>query len=113
MRIRSYPHLPLTIIFALCAAAPPPTPADLKLKNLQVFPKDNPWNQDISAKPIDAHSGQILKRIGLAKSLHPDFGTVYNGAPMGIPFVIVPGDQPKVAVKFQYADESDKGPYPI
>ncbi len=29
------------------------------------------------------------------------------------PYVVVPGTQPKVPVKFEYADESDPGPYPI
>ena len=27
--------------------------------------------------------------------------------------MVVPGTQPKVPVKFEYADESDPGPYPI
>src|SRR6185436_10493092 len=50
---------------------------------------------------------------GLTKTLHPDFGTVWNGAPNGIPFVVVRGTQAKVPVTFDYADESDPGPYPI
>ncbi len=29
------------------------------------------------------------------------------------PYVVVPGTQPKVPVKFAYSDESDPGPYPI
>ena len=28
--------------------------------------------------------------------MHADFGTVYNGAPNGIPYVVVPGSQPRV-----------------
>ena len=43
----------------------------------------------------------------------PDFGTVWDGAPNGIPYVLVGGTQPKVPVSFDYADESDPGPYPI
>ena len=38
---------------------------------------------------------------------------MWDGAPNGIPFVVVPGTQPKVPVTFDYADESDPGPYPI
>jgi hypothetical protein len=83
------------------------------LGGLQVFPADNPWNQDISARPVDPLSARILRRIGLTKPLHPDFGTVYNGAPNGIPYVVVPGTQPKVPVTFEYADESDPGLYPV
>ncbi len=69
----------------------------------------------LAAPPVDPglrdpRSG----RIGLLdKPLHPDFGTVYQGHPSGIPFVVVPGDQPKVPVRFEYAGESDPGPYPI
>lgn len=80
---------------------------------VQIFPADNPWNTDISKLKVHAQSAVWLKSIGLDKPLHPDFGTVWNGAPNGIPFVVVDGKQPKVPVKFEYADESDPGPYPI
>ena len=36
----------------------------------------------------------------------------WEGAPIGIPWVQVPGDQPRVPVTFEY-DDSDPGPYPI
>src|SRR5437867_44206 len=78
-----------------------------------VFPSDNPWNADISAYPVHPNSAAYVNFIGPAKLLHPDFGTFWNGAPIGIPYVVVPGNQPRVAVAFQYADESDPGPYPI
>ena len=45
--------------------------------------------------------------------LHPDFGTVWEGAPIGIPYAVVPGDQPRVPIDFHYPGESDPGPYPI
>jgi hypothetical protein len=80
---------------------------------VEIFPADNPWNQDVSKRPVHALSGKYLESIGLNKPLHPDFGTVYEGAPNGIPFVAVPGDQPKIKVEFEYPDESDPGPYPI
>ncbi len=83
------------------------------LSSLQVFPLDNPWNQDISALPVHPNSANYLASMGLDTGLHPDFGTVYEGAPIGIPYVVVDGDQPGVAVTFDYADESDPGPYPI
>ncbi len=83
------------------------------LAKLQVFPPDNPWNQDVSALPVHPNSAALLASIGLDTGLHPDFGTVWEGAPIGIPFVLVPGTQPKVSVSFDYADESDPGPYPI
>jgi hypothetical protein len=79
----------------------------------RVFPANNAWNRDVSRDPVDRLSTAILRRIGLDKPLHPDFGTVYEGHPNGIPYVVVPGDQPRVRVRFRYAGESDPGPYPI
>jgi len=78
-----------------------------------VFPDDNPWNRDIAADAVDPNSDSLIARCGGSVSLHPDFGTVYQGAPWGIPFITVSGSQPRVAVSFDYADESDPGPYPI
>jgi hypothetical protein len=76
------------------------------------FPADNPWNADVSADPVDPASDQLIASCGL-RNLHPDFGTVWNGAPNGIPYVLVQGGQPGVPVSFGYADESDPGPYPV
>ena len=42
-------------------------------------------------------------------NLHPDFG----GPPLGFPFNVVDNTHPKVSVTFQYASESDAGPYPV
>jgi hypothetical protein len=80
---------------------------------LAIFPADNPWNQDVSALPVHAQSAAYIRSIGAGKTLHPDFGTVYNGAPNGIPYVLVGAGQKKVPVTFDYAAESDPGPYPI
>jgi hypothetical protein len=81
--------------------------------DIAVFPADNPWNQDISDLPVHPDSDAWIRSIGLDRGLHPDFGTVWNGEPNGIPYVVVPPDQPKLRVKFQYDEESDVGPYPI
>lgn len=85
-------------------------PISPKLPDKRVFPTDNPWNQDISKRPVAADSNAMLRSIGLDKPLHPDFG---NEAVYGIPYIVVSKTQPKVAVKFQYAGESDAGPYPV
>ncbi len=42
--------------------------------------------------------------------IHPDFG---SDPSYGIPYILVPGTQPKVACTFAYASESNPGPYPI
>jgi hypothetical protein len=83
------------------------------LAGQRLLPDNNPWNQDISKEAVDPNSDKLLASIGAAKGLHPDFGTFYQGAPNGIPYIVVSGTQPKVPVQFRYADESDPGPYPI
>jgi hypothetical protein len=77
------------------------------------FPADNPWNQDVSREPVDPNSDALIAGIGVDTGVHPDFGTVWNGAPNGIPYVVVPGTQARVPVRFLYSGESDPGPYPI
>jgi hypothetical protein len=62
---------------------------------------------------VAGDSARLIASIGLEDPVHPDFGTVYNGAPNGIPFTVVSGHARRVRVRFQYADESDRGPYPI
>ncbi|HEV7705029.1 MAG TPA: Ig-like domain-containing protein [Gemmatimonadaceae bacterium] len=78
-----------------------------------IFPAGNPWRTDISGAPRDANSDSLIANCGAAKGLHPDFGTVYAGAPNGISYVVVHGTQAKVPVSFYYGDESDPGPYPV
>jgi len=79
-----------------------------------IFPANNPWNTDISAFAVHPNSDNFLASIGLNTGLHPDFGTVWDGAPNGIPFVFVDGNQPKVNIEYTaYGDESDLGPFPI
>jgi hypothetical protein len=79
----------------------------------RIFPATDPWNRNVASDSVEPLSSAILRRVGLDKPLHPDFGTVYQGHPNGIPYVVVPGDQPRVPVTFRYADESDPGPYPV
>ncbi len=55
-----------------------------------------------------------MSSIGVDKTMHADFGSgLYNGEPIGIPYTTVPRGQHRVHVAFDFADESDKGPYPI
>jgi hypothetical protein len=77
------------------------------------FPASNPWNTRIDKEPVDPNSMNLLASIGMQAGLHPDFGADANGVPSGIPYVVVSGTQRKVPITFQYADESDPGPYPV
>ena len=63
---------------------------------------------------MDPQSDAYVASMSPDTGLHPDFGAgLYEGAPLGIPFVRVPSTQPAVAVAFEVAEESDPGPYPI
>jgi hypothetical protein len=84
------------------------------LAGCPVFPVDHIWNTAIDHLPTDPLSDQFVKTIGLTKGVHADFGSgTWEGGPIGIPFVVVPGSQSKVPVTFDYQEESDPGPYPI
>jgi hypothetical protein len=77
-----------------------------------LLPPGNWWNQDISQAPVDPRSAQFISFVnsGGLRRLHPDFGGYESpGSPniYGFPFVVVGADQPKRAVRFYYADESD------
>ncbi len=83
------------------------TPASSGALSRRPFPADNWWNLDVSGQPVDPASSTLIASCGL-RNLHPDFGSQY-----GIPYVLVGAGQPRRPVTFDYADESDPGPYPI
>ena len=108
------PGRPRRAISSATSAAVPDVGPGASLHGKRVFPPDNPWNQDISNAPLDPNSARLIAAIGLDDRLHPDFGTVYRGAPNGIPYVVVAGSQPLVRIDLgSYAGESDPGPYPV
>jgi len=79
--------------------------ADRILSHLQIFPPDNPWNEDISRRPVAANSARIIASMKSRRELG------YN---LDMCFIIVPANQPKIPVKIKsYPEESDPGPYPI
>jgi hypothetical protein len=97
-QVRSKPAITRAVLFN--------TPeADRILSGLQVFPPDNPWNQDISSMPLHSNSDAIVGTIGKDKHV------AYN---LDMNFVIVPPDQPRVPVRIiEYARQSDPGPFPV
>ncbi|MCA9520854.1 MAG: hypothetical protein KC609_07770, partial [Myxococcales bacterium] len=72
-----------------------------------------PGKRGLSGADADRNSSALIASIGTTRGLHPDFGTVWEGAPIGIPYVVVDKGQPLVGVVFDYDDESDPGPYPV
>ncbi len=85
--------------------------AGTTLAGVRIFPADNAWNTRVDSRAVDPNSAALIASI--SGNLRPDFGANWDGGPFGIPYVVVPGSQPKVPVSFDYAEESDPGPYPI
>jgi hypothetical protein len=84
------------------------------LDGCTVFPADNPWNTDVSDLPVHPDSDTFIDSIGRNSNVHPDFGTEWDGAPIGIPYVVVDSSQDDVAIIYTaYGDESDPGPFPV
>ncbi len=120
----------LTILLVRCSGKTTDNPPDEditciisdkgKLEEIAIFPTDNPLNQNISQAPVDSRSNAIISLIG-APSVKPDFGSgLWEGRPIGIPFILVCNSQSKIPIVFRgnnydanYGSESDPGPYPI
>ncbi len=96
------------------------------LAGCPVFPADNHWNQRVDRLPVHPRSDAIVRSIGAGDHMHADFGSgreivgsrppaarKSQGGPIGIPYVTVRAGQRRVPVSFDYADESDRGRYPI
>lgn len=87
--------------------------ADAIMASLQLFPRDNAWNEDVSRRPLLANSDAMIAQI------FSELNAVGTNSPKlrafkEMNFVLVPDDQPPVPIRFvTYEDESDPGPYPI
>ena len=84
--------------------------ADAIVSAMQIFPPDNPWNEDISRRPALTNSDAMIQQImSDLLSTRRALRAFYE-----MNFVLVPDDQPLVPVNFfNYPDESDPSPYPI
>jgi hypothetical protein len=80
-----------------------------------MFPSDNVWNTPITSLPVDKDSATWMAAMDSGSTyLHPDYGPSADASqPYGIPYIVVPKSQPLVHVTFEYASESDPGPYPF
>ncbi|MBE2317479.1 hypothetical protein DVA67_015960 [Solirubrobacter sp. CPCC 204708] len=83
--------------------------AALAIAGCPIFPASSPWNQRVDDAPVHPRSDAMVRAIGLDDPVHPDFGS----GGIGIPFQVVGERQRRSKVSFQYASESDRGPYPI
>ncbi|MFN0277661.1 MAG: FG-GAP repeat domain-containing protein [Pyrinomonadaceae bacterium] len=104
----------LAAVLPLTTSAVPDLGIGASLNGARPFPSNNAWNMDISRFPVHPNSANLIASIGTNTGLHPDFGTFWQGSPIGIPYVVVAGSQPQVPINFiWYPGESDAGPYPI
>jgi len=99
------------IVIALSTAGAHRLP---KAPGCPILPKSNAFNQRVDRLPVAGNSATLVNSIGAEARFHADFGSgTYDGGPIGIPYTVVGKRQKKVPVTFEYADESDRGPYPI
>ena len=97
------------------AAVSTPTSAFLPGTTCRAFPASNYWHADVSRLPVHSRSAQWLGHMGASTArLHPDFGPSFGAQPVpyGIPITITRSTS-RVAVTFNYADESDRVRYPL
>jgi hypothetical protein len=111
--------LPLGVLLAGALATAPLT-AQQTISGCQVLPTNNVWNTPVDNLPVAANSNAVIAYINAhgGDDLHPDFGAgLWEGAPIGIPYVAVPNGQAMLPIDFEelggWPEESDAGPYPI
>lgn len=101
---------------AVTSVTTAPTAAYLPGTHCTAFPASSYWHADISRLPVNARSAQWLSHMqATTRKLHPDFGPAFGAQPVpyGIPVTYVSSTHAKVAVRFDYASESNRGPYPL
>jgi len=105
-------RISLIVVLASCVVAD--AFAQQTIGSCSILPPDNIWNTPVDTLPILSNSSAMVTTIGASTGLHADFGSgTWNGGPIGIPFITVPGTQTKYPATFYYPDESDPGPYAI
>jgi len=79
-----------------------------------ITPANAFWRADVRSLAVKSQSATYIATAGATKGLKADFGAgLYQGQPIGIPYDVVPGNQPKVTVTFDYDEDSDHVGYPI
>ena len=105
---------PLVLVLLILLALPASGQAPPEIGGCAIFPAGDIWNTPVDGLPVDANSAAYVATIGSDKPVHPDFGSgLWDGGPIGIPFVVVGGGEPRHPTRFLYRDESDPGPYAV
>jgi hypothetical protein len=102
-------------VAALLIGLAPAGAGNLPGTSCPTFPADSWWHADISALPVHAKSAAWMSHMSSGNNLHPDFGPSFDEIPVpyGIPITVVGSGHAKVNVTFDYAGQSDPGPYPL
>ena len=78
------------------------------------FPADNVWNTPITRLPVNRRSAVWMRHMAAGSTfLHPDYGPGGGASPYGIPWQVTSRHPTFARVRFLYAGESDRGPYPF
>ncbi len=106
----------LVATVALCGAVScvRPPAASRAITDCTLLSADHVLRADVTGLPRHPSSDAWVASIGVGRGVHADFGSgTWNGGPIGIPFTTATAATPKVSVSFEYASESDPGPWPI
>lgn len=86
--------------------------ADSVVAAMQIMPRDSPWNENISTRPVLSNSNAMIARI--TADLDPARRNLRLFEEMN--YVLVPENQPAIPIEFfEYPDESDLegGVFPV
>ena len=104
----------ITLFAMVGLLAAGPADAQQTIGPCSILPANNIWNTPVDTLPVLSNSASMVNTIGASGGFHADFGSgIWDGGPIGIPFISVPGTQTKYPATFLYDDESDIGPYAV
>jgi hypothetical protein len=104
----------ISLLFLAGLVAAGTAHAQQTIGSCPVLPANNIWNTPVDTLPVLPNSASMVATIGASRGFHADFGAgEWDGGPIGIPFITVPGTQTKYPATFLYASESEPGPYAI
>lgn len=83
--------------------------------NCPAFPADNVWNTAVTGLAVNVNSATWLASMSASSTfLHPDYGPSGDARqPYGIPWSVVRHATPFTHLRFLFASESDRRPYPL
>jgi hypothetical protein len=109
---RSSPIVGAAVALGFLTSSCAPFVALNGVPNCNITPSDSVWRTKVTNQAVNPSSATWINSVGPTKSLHADFGTVWNGAPNGIPYTVVDHTTPRGHIAFDF-DDSDDVLYPL